>query len=47
MINSKVHGYGLTKWRNGMDNKVRLGLYSIKPQPKIEFFFNGKLDGNK
>ena len=41
VINRKVQGYGLAKWRNGIESKVSLGLYAIKPQPKMEFFFDG------
>ena len=41
VINGKVQEYGLIKWRNGIDSKVSLRMYAIKPQPKREFFFNG------
>ena len=41
VINRKVQEYGLAKWRNGIESKVSLGLYAIKPQLKMEFFFDG------
>ena len=41
VINRKVQAYGLAKWRNGIENKVSLGSYAIKPQPKMEFFYDG------
>ena len=32
--NRKVQAYGLAQWRNGIENKISMGLYAIKSQLK-------------
>ena len=41
IINNNVKEHGLLKWKQGMEKKSTLKMYSEKEKPKKEIFYNG------
>ena len=45
IIDHKVAAYGLEKWKQGMIGKSTLEMYSKKPSPRRETFYDGSFNG--